>query len=435
MVLRDCEGRVGALAAVCLAAAGFALVLFPNAHDVARAQSRFDAPIPPGNIPGDAGPGGMVWGGRLPTPGEAYVPSRSVRDGASSDFGTSRTVAPPATGSAALQHRAPQFPAPIAPQVDPPIRSSSASATDSLLRDLIGGGASPQPLSSPAARSRTLPAPPGTVAEPPAIFEAGRNEASTPILRDDDLWDGLKAVTPGAAPNFNRAPSPRPSRVAPRSGARGVIASIDPQPGPERPATAVPGRGALVPQTPPGYVALPRAEAMCRRALSQLGVRFTELDPIGSSRGCGIAHPIRITQIADGVAMVPAATLNCGAAVRISKWVADEVKPAARWRLWTSPTAVLNASSYRCSRIAGSRTVSEHASGNALDVRGFTFSNGDVFDVEKKGFFSFRQKGFQKSVRHSACEHFGTVLGPGYNYDHRDHLHLDAKNRRRVVCK
>ncbi|HEX2018116.1 MAG TPA: extensin family protein, partial [Aurantimonas sp.] len=184
-----------------------------------------------------------------------------------------------------------------------------------------------------------------------------------------------------------------------------------------------------------GYRVLPRSEAMCRATLRKMGVQFVDVAPVGKGKGCGIAHPVKITAIAEGVAMKPAATLNCGAAVRISQWVEDEVKPAGRWKMWKRPTAVLNASSYRCSRIAGSRTVSEHASGNALDVRGFQFSDGSLFDVEKKGFFSFRQKSFQSAVRESACRYFGTVLGPGYNHAHRDHLHLDAKNRRRVVCK
>ena len=68
-------------------------------------------------------------------------------------------------------------------------------------------------------------------------------------------------------------------------------------------------------------------------------------------------------------------------------------------------------------------------------MHGFKFSNGSYFEVEKKGFFDFSEKAFQKRVRQSACRYFGTVLGPGYNEDHADHLHLDAKVRRRGVCK
>ena len=146
-------------------------------------------------------------------------------------------------------------------------------------------------------------------------------------------------------------------------------------------------------------------------------------------------YPVKVTGIVPGVAMQPAATLNCMATLRVAQWMKNEVMPAARWKLLERPTALVNASSYRCSRIAGSRSISEHATGNALDVHGFRFADGSMMEIEKKGFFEFRQKAFQKKVRESACRYFGTVLGPGYNEDHADHLHLDAKQRRRVVCK
>ncbi|NDV85612.1 hypothetical protein GTW51_02750 [Aurantimonas aggregata] len=276
-------------------------------------------------------------------------------------------------------------------------------------------------------QSQPLAAPP-PLAAPVSIDDLASGQYAPPP--QGDPWAGLKQAEPQAAPPPQVAPAPPPV-IAPAP--QRAVAALEPAP--VRPEATVPGRGALEDQTPSGYRAMPRAEAMCRATLRKMGVTFVDVAPIGKGSGCGIAHPVKITAIAEGVAMKPAATLNCASAVRISKWVEDEVKPAARWKMWKRPTAVLNASSYRCSRIAGSRTVSEHASGNALDVRGFQFSDGSLFDVEKKGFFSFRQKSFQSAVRESACRYFGTVLGPGYNHAHRDHLHLDAKNRRRVVCK
>lgn len=195
------------------------------------------------------------------------------------------------------------------------------------------------------------------------------------------------------------------------------------------------GRGALEAETPTGYSRMPPSEAMCRKQLQKLGVKFVDASSIKKSRSCGIDYPVKIHDIAPGIAMRPSATLNCEAALRVAQWMKDEVKPAARWKMLKRPTVLINASSYRCSRIAGSRSVSQHASGSALDVRGFKFSDGSIMDIERKGFFSFRERGFQKSVRESACRHFGTVLGPGYNEDHADHLHLDTKQRRRAVCK
>ncbi|HEY9056366.1 MAG TPA: extensin family protein [Aurantimonas sp.] len=354
-----------------------------------------------------SGNGAMVWGGRMPAVGEGYTPSVG---------GVGRQNAPN------LQ--------PLSPV---PARTTQPADDRALLDDLLGRSA---PRAAGAAS--IAPGAAGAHAGPPPPLDApsevdtdpARFGAAEPV---EDPWQGLKRVTPGAIPPPQTASREATSpQLIPH---RGIVAALGGQPQPARRPDAVPGRGRLEQETPSGYTAMPRSEAMCRKALRQMGVKFVDVASVGKGAGCGISYPVKVLEIARGVRMQPAATLNCQAAARISKWVEDEVKPAARWRLWTRPTAVLNASSYRCSRIAGSRTISEHASGNALDVRGFKFADGSTFDVEKKGFFSFRQKGFQKSVRHSACRYFGTVLGPGYNRAHADHLHLDAKNRRRGVCK
>ena len=69
--------------------------------------------------------------------------------------------------------------------------------------------------------------------------------------------------------------------------------------------------------------------------------------------------------------------------------------------------------------------MSEHSKGNALDVGRIELSNGRDIDVEKPGLFAFRTRGFLGTVRADGCEYFSTVLGPGYNYDHRNHFHFD----------
>ncbi len=240
-----------------------------------------------------------------------------------------------------------------------------------------------------------------------------------------DPWEGLTDAEPEIA-----APAPR---RRPASDPLPSYASLERRAPPA--AAARPPQGALERETPSGYRAMPGSEAMCRRELRRYGVRFTDISPIEASRSCGISNPIRITEAVKGIAMSPPATMNCQAALRVARWLHEDVKPAARWKLWKKPTALINMSSYRCSRIAGSRTVSEHASGNALDVGGFRFSDGSTVRVEPKGVFSFREKGFQTAIRQGSCKHFKTVLGPGYNRAHADHLHLDVKSRLRPVCK
>lgn len=391
MVSRFGGWPVIASAAACIAAAG---ALVASAQDI-------DTDIVTGSTK-------YVWGGPVPEPAKpgehaVYVPSVGLNGEAPVPQVQDIVQAPYVAGIEPPKAHAPVLVAP-GEDVDEGEGRESAGETDEM----------PVPAAKPAARIAE--------AEPPEA----RDDSAAVHAPAEDPWDGLKAVTPGLQPRRKPAARSLPS-----------YASLEPMPSARSRTDAddLPGRGALEDETPPGYQRMPRNELQCRRALSRLGVRFVDMTSIARGRSCGIDFPVKVTEISPGVAMKPVAVLNCMAALRVSQWVSNEVKPAAQSKLWKRPTALFNASSYRCSRIAGSRTISEHASGNALDVAGFQLADGSNFDVRKKGVFAFGEKAFQQRVRQTACRYFGTVLGPGYNRDHADHLHLDLKQRRRGVCR
>jgi len=187
---------------------------------------------------------------------------------------------------------------------------------------------------------------------------------------------------------------------------------------------------------PAGPAPMPSDEAACRRELKRLGVTWRELSPINEGGSCRIAHPIKVSVLPGGVGLKPAATLNCEMALTFAKWTKKELNPAARMRYWSRVKTIHQASSYSCRRINRSRTMSEHSKGNALDVSRIELASGRDIDVRKPGLFAFRTRGFLNNVRADGCEYFTTVLGPGYNRDHRDHFHFDIKPRRngRVAC-
>lgn len=174
--------------------------------------------------------------------------------------------------------------------------------------------------------------------------------------------------------------------------------------------------------------ALPADEVDCRKELRRLGVAYTDLPPIHEGQ-CGIDHPVKVSAIGS-VQMKPAATLTCDMAASFASWTKRELVPAARWRYWSGVRAIHQGSSYSCRNIAGEGVLSEHGKGNALDVMSIELNNGDDIDVRKPGLFAFRTRGFLNTVRADGCSYFTTVLGPGYNYDHRNHFHFDVKNRR-----
>ena len=73
--------------------------------------------------------------------------------------------------------------------------------------------------------------------------------------------------------------------------------------------------------------------------------------------------------------------------------------------------------------------ISEHAFGNALDIAGFTLADGRNITVKNGWHGTPEEQGFLHDVQLYACETFSTVLAPGYNVYHYDHIHVDLMRR------
>jgi len=145
------------------------------------------------------------------------------------------------------------------------------------------------------------------------------------------------------------------------------------------------------------------------------------------------------TPVTLGATMVqPAATLACPIVSALDTWLASGVQPAAmRW--FGQPVAeIRQISAYSCRGMNGQRgaPISEHAFGNALDIASFTLADGRKVSV-KDGWRGLpEEQGFLRDVQGAACRQFATVLAPGSNAFHYDHIHVDLARRAsgRVVC-
>ena len=83
---------------------------------------------------------------------------------------------------------------------------------------------------------------------------------------------------------------------------------------------------------------------------------------------------------------------------------------------------------YECrgrNRIVGAK-LSEHGKGNAIDVRSFKLANGTVVELTDPQV----AKDFRERLRKSTCARFNTVLGPGSDGYHENHVHVDLAERR-----
>ncbi|MGM9458288.1 extensin family protein, partial [Lacticaseibacillus rhamnosus] len=70
--------------------------------------------------------------------------------------------------------------------------------------------------------------------------------------------------------------------------------------------------------------------------------------------------------------------------------------------------------------------LSEHAFADAVDVMGYSFTGrAPLLIKETPG--DGPEATFLKTTRSKACAFFRTVLGPGSNAAHANHLHLDER--------
>ena len=139
------------------------------------------------------------------------------------------------------------------------------------------------------------------------------------------------------------------------------------------------------------------------------------------------------------VVVKPTATLACPIVSALDHWLSDTVQPAAQRWFGQHVVEIKQISAYSCRGMNGNPNahISEHAFGNALDIAAFTFADGHRITV-KDGWHGLpEEQGFLRDVEAGACQQFTTVLAPGSNVYHYDHIHVDLMRRasRRLICQ
>jgi hypothetical protein len=150
-----------------------------------------------------------------------------------------------------------------------------------------------------------------------------------------------------------------------------------------------------------------------------------QLPALGPSRGP------QSTASVMPAALTPAATLSCPIVSALDRWVSEGVQPAALNWFGAQVTEIKQISAYSCRSMvgAGGSHISEHAFGNALDVAGFVLADGRKITVQDGWHGTPEEQGFLHDVQLFACETFTTVLSPGYNAAHYNHIHVDLMRR------
>lgn len=259
------------------------------------------------------------------------------------------------------------------------------------------------------------------VAEPP--------DATRPVTGDTDLEtakagrpagrDPAPAETPDTGPIPEGSPledhGGRPQDAGPAGAKPDEPAPpLDPPPDPRSGETRL--------------TLMPPAEIACRQRLRDLGVSFEERRPESDPAGCSMPYPISVGSLGGTVALEPPAAMNCAMAEATARFTAGTIAPFARRDLGADLESLSQASAYVCRPRNGTRKLSEHAFGNALDIARFNLSDGRSVDVDLQP--DPAAAAFFAAVRKAACGPFKTVLGPGSDADHATHFHLDLAPRR-----
>jgi len=261
-----------------------------------------------------------------------------------------------------------------------------------------------------------------------------RPEDSRPEPAPKDGPESAPAVTGSVRPEPAPQMTPEPGKVDPvgETPEEAVPPKAEAQSKPESEADFI------GPAAPPIHATLREDDfsySACLLEMTLLGAGYEERPPVldDANRDCGIDRPIMLQSPLPGITIEGGALMRCDTARHLSHWLRDFVRPASAL-LPGQPRLVglVAGSTYQCRETVGNGggKTSEHAFGNAFDIAAFRFDNGTTIEVAPRKDDGDLLESFQHAVRATACLHFATVLGPGSNAAHDNHLHLDIKARK-----
>lgn len=179
---------------------------------------------------------------------------------------------------------------------------------------------------------------------------------------------------------------------------------------------------------PPATLPTPETLA-CYERLARIS-HFAPLPIRPEPAQCATVDLVRLDRVLmpddTQVAVNPPPTLLCSMAEAVAQFIRADVGPVAA-ELGAPLAAVTDLDSYECrsrNHIPGAK-LSEHGKGNALDVSAIKLRNGALFNLTDP----LVSRPFREKLHAAACARFTTVLGPGSDSYHNDHIHLDLAAR------
>jgi len=184
-------------------------------------------------------------------------------------------------------------------------------------------------------------------------------------------------------------------------------------------------RAAATQSTPARVTQLGIRGQLCGSA----GIFGERLEPItGRISGCGIPEPVRVREV-DGITLSTPATINCNTALALQDWLGDARDIVGRTGGGISSIRVVASYSCRTRNNQPGARLSEHSTGNGIDIAGIGLQNGQELTL-LSGWRDSTEGPIWRQLHAAACGPFGTVLGPESDRFHQDHFHFDVADYR-----
>ena len=173
----------------------------------------------------------------------------------------------------------------------------------------------------------------------------------------------------------------------------------------------------------------------CRSALGDATRGVKMLGDRVDSDVCHIRNRVSLSRLSTA-SLSPVET-RCTIAARLLSWEVHVLQPAARKHLGAGVARVHRYSSFSCRRMRTSSgrsgRMSQHATANAIDVSGFTLSDGRRISLQSDWSGDDAKAQFLRVARDGLCDWFNIVLSPDYNALHADHFHADMGSY--LICR
>jgi hypothetical protein len=176
----------------------------------------------------------------------------------------------------------------------------------------------------------------------------------------------------------------------------------------------------------------PTIDQACLDRLGAAGIEFEPVTlPPAINPECAIATPVRLKSVKllpprrTSIRLPEEPTLSCQFGERFGHWLRDLVAPLIAGGLAVELKSVHTGPGYECRNRnhVDNGKISAHASGLAVDVASFELANGETLAIKPNGDEHVRAT--VDTLRIAACGWFTTVLGPGSDAAHAEHLHVD----------